>query len=161
MTDHDRTLLTAIEDGLPLVSRPFADIADRIGWEEERVIERLKALIKDGAIKRFGVVVRHRVLGYRSNAMVVFDIPDGIVTTAGEALAALPYVTLCYRRPRRLPAWRYNLFCMIHGRNEDEVGAEVDEAAVAAGIADAPRDILFSRRCFKQRGARYCQEVVA
>ncbi|MEZ5933028.1 MAG: AsnC family protein [Alphaproteobacteria bacterium] len=161
MTDQDRMLLAAIDDGLPLVERPFAEIADRLGWEEARVISRLQALIDEGAIKRFGVVVRHRKLGYRANAMVVFDISDEAVSAAGDKLAALPFVTLCYRRPRRPPAWPYNLFCMIHGRDEDEVRTQVDEAAVAAGIVDAPRDILFSRRCFKQRGARYRKEAAA
>lgn len=161
MTDQDRALLAAIEDGLPLVSRPYAAIADRLGWEEERVIERLKALTKSGAIKRFGVIVRHHELGYRANAMTVFDIPDDAVTAAGEALAALPYVNLCYRRPRRPPAWPYNLFCMIHGRDEDEVRTQVDEAAMAAGISNCARTILFSRRCFKQRGARYRREAAA
>ncbi|NJO38140.1 MAG: Lrp/AsnC family transcriptional regulator [Rhizobiales bacterium] len=161
VTDQDRFLLAAIEGGLSLEERPFAEIADRLGWSEQRVIERLGALIEEGAIKRFGVVVRHRALGYRANAMVVFDIPDAAVAAAGAKLAALPFVTLCYRRPRRLPAWPFNLFCMIHGRDESEVRTQVDEAAAAAGIADAPRDVLFSRRCFKQRGARYRREAAA
>ena len=87
--------------------------------------------------------------------MTVFDIDDTEVEQAGRTLAALPYVTLCYRRPRRPPAWPYNLFCMIHGRDEDEVRAQVDRAAIAAGIANRAREILFSRRRFKQRGARY------
>ena len=159
MTDQDKALLAAIENGLPLSPRPYAEIADRLGWEEERVIARLKQLIEDGTIKRFGVIVRHHELGYRANAMTVFDIDDPDVETAGTTLAALPYVTLCYRRPRRPPNWPYNLFCMIHGRNEDDVRTQVHEAAVAAGIADAPRAILFSRRRFKQRGAQYQSAV--
>ena len=161
MTDQDRMLLGAIDDGLPLVERPFAEIADRLGWEEARVIRRLQVLIEERAIKRFGVVVRHRELGYRANAMVVFDVADEAVAAAGAKLAALPFVTLCYRRPRRPPAWPYNLFCMIHGRDEDEVRRQVDQAATGAGLADCAKDILFSRRCFKQRGARYRREVAA
>ena len=159
--DQDRALLATIEDGLPLVARPFAEIADRLGWEEERVIARLQRLAADGAIKRFGVIVRHRALGYRANAMVVFDVDDRIVSTVGEVLAALPFVTLCYRRPRRPPAWPYNLFCMIHGRDVDQVRTQVDEAAAAAGIADVTKSILFSRRFFKQRGARYHARAAA
>ncbi len=159
MTDQDRTLLAAIENGLPLSARPYAEIADQIGWEEGRVIERLQHLTADGTIKRFGVIVRHHELGYRANAMTVFDIDDARIAASGEKLAALPYVTLCYLRPARPPNWPYNLFCMIHGRNEDDVRTQVHEAAVAAGIADAPRAILFSRRRFKQRGAQYQSAV--
>lgn len=155
MTAQDRALLAAIENGLPLSSRPYAEIADQLDWDEDQAIIRLRQLTEDGIIKRLGVIVRHHELGYRANAMTVFDIDDVAVTTAGEALSALPYVTLCYRRPRRPPTWPYNLFCMIHGRNEDEVRIQVHEAAVAAGISDCARKILFSRRRFKQRGARY------
>lgn len=155
MTDQDRALLAAIENGLPLVARPYTALADQLGWSEDQVIERLQHLATDGTVKRFGVIVRHRALGYRANAMTVFDIDDQRLAAAGMTLAALPYVTLCYRRPRRLPTWPYNLFCMIHGRDEDEVRTQVHEAAVAAGISDCVREILFSRRCFKQRGARY------
>lgn len=159
MTNQDKALIATIENGLPLSSRPYAEIADQLGWEEERVIERLRHLTADGTIKRFGVIVRHHELGYRANAMTVFDIDDEAVTTAGETMAALPYVTLCYRRPRRPPNWPYNLFCMIHGRDENEVLEQVDSAVEIARIAARPRAVLFSRRRFKQRGARYRSAV--
>ncbi len=154
-TGFDRLLLAAIEIGLPLVPRPYAEIADRLGWREDQVIERLRHLGANGTFKRFGVIVRHHELGYRANAMTVFDIEETEIEVAGEKLAALPFVTLCYRRPRRPPSWPYNLFCMIHGKNEDDVRSQVHEAAAAADIEERPRAVLFSRRRFKQRGARY------
>ena len=122
---------------------------------EEEVLARLRSLQGCGTISRFGAVVRHRALGYRANAMVVWDVADDQVREAGQALAALPFVTLCYRRPRRLPVWPYNLFCMIHGRDRGAVRDQVQEAAVLCGLSDVPRDVLFSRRAFKQHGARY------
>ena len=105
-------------------------------------------------IKRMGVVVRHRELGYRANAMVVFDVPDHRVDAAGEQLARVPQVTLCYRRGRHLPLWPYNLYCMIHGRDRTEVTGWVD-GLPAAVVGDLDRAVLFSRRRFRQRGARY------
>jgi DNA-binding Lrp family transcriptional regulator len=151
----ERRLLAAIADGLPLVPRPYAAIGAEIGLDERTVIETLRRLIDQGVIKRFGVVVRHHELGYRANAMVVWDVPEVAVAAAGRRLAALPFVTLCYRRPRRPPVWPYNLFCMIHGRERATVEAQAEEASRAAGLTGCPRAILFSRRRFKQRGARY------
>ena len=151
----DRQLLAAIEDGLALVARPYAQLAAAVGLSELDVIARLKRLIGEGVIRRFGVIVRHRELGYRANAMVVWDLPDERVADIGRRLATLPYITLCYQRPRRLPDWPYNLFCMIHGRDRAAVEALVEEASRHAGLTDRPREILFSRRRFKQRGARY------
>jgi DNA-binding Lrp family transcriptional regulator len=154
----DRRLLAAIEEGLPLVEAPYAAIGAKTGLRESEVIARLRRLIADGVIRRFGVMVRHRELGYGANAMVVWDVPDARVSEVGRTLAGLPFVTLCYRRPRRLPVWPYNLFCMIHGRERGAVEALVETASVAAGLEGLPRAVLFSRRRFKQRGARYAQE---
>lgn len=155
VNEFDGRLLARLESGLPLVQRPYAAIARDLGTDEAHVRARLKALQEDGTISRFGVVVRHHELGYRANAMVVWDIPDDLVSKVGSRLASLPYVTLCYRRPRRPPRWPYNLFCMIHGRCREEVLEQIRQAGEAAGIADRPHDVLFSRRRFKQRGARY------
>ena len=152
---RDERLLHAIEDGLPLVSRPFAQLGEQLDMSEGEVIARLWLLQSRGVIKRFGVVVRHHELGYRANAMVVWDIPDSQVREMGLCLGDFPFVTLCYRRPRRPPAWTYNLFTMIHGRDRDQVLARVAELVEQCGLQDIPHQVLFSRRRFKQRGARY------
>ncbi len=152
---RDRLLLTAVQDGLPLVPRPYAELGQRVGLSEAEVAIRLTRWIESGVIKRLGVVVRHRPLGYRANAMVVWDVPDEQVGEIGRRMSACPGVTLCYRRPRRGEAWPYNLFCMIHGKDRAKVAAQVEALALALGLSAAPRAVLFSRRCFKQRGARY------
>lgn len=152
---QDLVLLQAVEDGLPLVPRPFAELGARLGMPEGEVMARFWMLQNLGVIKRFGVVVRHHELGYRANAMVVWDISDERVQELGRQLGSFSFVTLCYRRPRRLPVWPYNLFTMIHGRDRDQVLARVEELVEACGLGDIPHNVLFSRRRFKQRGARY------
>lgn len=154
-------LIAALQDGLPIKPRPYAALGRSIGLAEDDVIAAIKALIERGVIRRFGVIVRHRALGIRANGMVVWDLPDEQVAEAGQRLAALPYVTLCYRRPRRPPDWPYSLFCMIHGTDRGTVLAQVTEAAHHCGLEDVPRDVLFSVRCFKQRGARYLPGAAA
>lgn len=155
LDDRDRLLLNALQDGIPLVERPYAAVAKSVGLPEEEVLARLARLSEEGVIRRFGVIVRHRELGYRANAMTVWDVPDEAAAAAGRSLAALDFVTLCYRRPRRLPEWPFTLFAMIHGHDRAAVENLVDMATEAAGLTGLPRAILFSRRRFKQRGARY------
>lgn len=151
----DEAIIRAIQGGLPLVERPYAAIGRALGIEESRVIERIEALLAEGAIKRLGVVVRHQELGYRANAMVVWDLPDPLVDTLGARIATVPFVTLCYRRPRRLPDWPYNLFTMIHGRNREAVLAQVAQVEGRLGLGPVPHAVLFSGQRFKQRGALY------
>lgn len=155
LTKQDKRLLQEIAEGLPLTPRPYAAIAARIGLAEDDVIQRIEELTATGVVSRFGVIVRHRELGYRANAMVVWDLPEGRIDDTAAALVRLPFVTLCYQRPRRLPQWPYNLFCMIHGRSRERVEELIADACSAAGIEDRPRAVLFSRRRFKQRGARF------
>ena len=148
-------LIGAIQQGLPLVPRPFAEIGAGIGLAEYEVIAGLANLVEQGVIKRMGVVVRHHELGYRANAMVVWDIPDDQVGALGLRIGSFDSVTLCYRRPRRLPAWRYNLFTMIHGRQRDEVLGLVAQLKEQCGLGHVAHEVLFSCRRFKQCGARY------
>lgn len=149
---RDRQLLGAMEDGLELVAHPFQRLAGRLGWSERDTLDRLSALIASGVVSRFGLVLRHRHFGYAANAMVVWDAPDERLEQIAHGFAARDFVTLCYERPRR-EGWRYNLFTMIHGRERDAALAHVAElVASAPDIRD--RAVLFSRRCFQQRGAR-------
>lgn len=151
----EQALISAIEQGLPLVARPYAELALRIGCTEQQVINGLQLIKERGDIKRFGVVVRHRKLGYRANGMVVWDIPDSAVQRLGKCMGRFPFVTLCYQRPRKLPDWSYNLFTMVHGHNQQEVKDKTALLVLQCGLEDIKHEILFSSRCFKQRGARY------
>ena len=151
----DHRVLAASLTGLPLTETPYATLAGELGVEEQDVLDSLGRLEVAGVLKRFGLVVHHRELGFRANGMCVFDVPDERVDAAAAALRALPFVTLCYRRLRRPPKWPYNLFCMIHGTDRAEVEAQYAAARKAAGLDDVPSAILFSRRRFKQCAGRY------
>jgi len=156
--DHrDWNIIEIIQSGIPLITKPYALIGAQIGLSEHEVICRIEQLQNSGIIKRFGIVVRHRKLGYQANAMVVWDIPDNLVSNVANKLKEFEFVTLCYRRPRKLPEWRYNLFCMIHGQDRQNVKEKVALIVEQCGFQDFEHEILFSRRCFKQCGAQYVQ----
>jgi len=154
LDDQERRLIAAMQEGLPLVSRPYAAIAARVGMSETDVLGYLSRWLKDGTIRRMGIIVRHHELGYHANAMVVWDVPDTDIRDIGGRMSGLDFVTLCYRRPRRLPDWPYNLFCMIHGRNRSVVRGHIATLITVCGLDEVPHEVLFSRRRFKQQGAR-------
>ena len=154
-------LIKILQNGLPLTSRPYAAIAAQTGMTEARVMEMIDGLIQDQTIRRFGVVVRHHEAGYRANAMIVWDVPEQQLATIPQQMQQFPFITLCYRRPRQLPEWPYNLFCMIHGHDRETVLKNLHEMITRCGWQDIPRAILFSKRRFKQRGARYITDSSA
>jgi len=153
--DKDEALVLLLQKGLPLTPTPYADIGKKIGMREKDVIGRLTYLNESGIIKRFGVVVRHHELGYRANAMTVWNIADDKISELGACMGGFDFVTLCYRRPRRLPEWPYNLFTMIHGKNREHVLSNVALLVKQCGLNTVKHEVLFSSKRFKQRGALY------
>lgn len=161
LSDRDLHLISALCGGLSLEAQPYRALGQAVGMDEAEVIARLRALRQGGVIRRLGVIVRHHELGYRANAMVVWDIPDAEVAEIGRRLGACAEVSLCYRRPRRLPSWPYNLFTMVHGHDRAEVEAVIAALAVREGVDHYRREALFSTRRFKQCGARYTPRQAA
>jgi siroheme decarboxylase len=155
LSSSDRCLIGALQDGLPLVPRPYQAVGERCALSESEVIERLAAWQASGIVRRFGVVVRHLELGYQANAMVVWNVPDELVARFGARMAREPDVTLCYRRARYLPHWPYNLYAMIHGKERPWVSSRIEALSRELGLDAFAREILYSRRRFKQTGARY------
>lgn len=155
MTDPtDRAIIEATQAGLPLVPAPFAVLAETLGISEQEMIERLKRMKAQGIIRRVGAAPNHYRLGLTANGMTVWDVDDAAVDALGEMVGALPFVTHCYRRPRALPDWPYNLFAMVHGASRDEVQAKRQEIAALLGSACRSGDILFSTRILKKTGMR-------
>ncbi len=150
----DRALIAETQAGLPFVADPYGAVAEKIGATREEVIARLARHLDAGAIRRIGLIPNHYALGVTANGMSVWDVADEAVAEVGPRIGALAFVTHCYRRPRRLPQWPYNLFAMVHGRSRDEVRAKVEEIAALIGPAARSHDVLFSTRILKKTGLR-------
>ncbi|QLG61475.1 siroheme decarboxylase subunit beta [Halorarum salinum] len=154
LSDLDARLLLEIQDGFPLSATPYRDVAGAVDADVDDVLAAVERLRERGCIKRIGCVVNHLVTGFRNNCMVVWDVPDDRLDELGERAGELPYVTLCYHRPRRPEqGWEYNLFTMVHGREAEAVDAKVDE--LAADYLPFEHERLYSTETLKQTGARY------
>ena len=103
MDDLDRKIITATQSGLPLVKEPYQMIAQQLNIEPELLKQRMKIMLKSGQIRRIGAVPNHYKLGYKANAMSVWNVPDDMITKLGKQLGALSFVSHCYERPRFLP----------------------------------------------------------
>ena len=150
----DERVVRATQAGLPLVAEPYATLAAMLGVSEAQVIERFEAMLADRRVRRIGVVPNHYALGYTANGMSVWDVDDAEVDRLGPRVGALPFVSHCYRRPRRLPEWPYNLFAMVHGRSRREVEARLEEIRALLAPALHAHDVLYSTRILKKTGLR-------
>lgn len=150
----DRRLILATQAGLPLTPQPYHVLGEQLGMIPEEVKRRLARMTETGVIRRIGAVPNHYRLGYAANGMSVWDVDDATVDALGEQVGALECVSHCYLRERRLPAWRYNLFAMVHGRDRAEVEAKVARIAAVLGEACSAHEVLYSSRILKKTGLR-------
>jgi DNA-binding Lrp family transcriptional regulator len=150
----DRRLIVATQAGLPRVSRPYDAIAEQFGIGGDEVMQRLQRMLDVGVIRRIGAVPNHYAIGYTANGMSVWDVDDARIDELGMQVGALEFVTHCYRRPRRLPDWPYNLFAMVHSQNREQVAARVAEIAALLGDACRAHDVLYSTAILKKTGLR-------
>ncbi|MDH5396127.1 MAG: AsnC family transcriptional regulator [Gammaproteobacteria bacterium] len=150
----DRQIIAATQSGLPLSRNPYHDIARQLDLDVNDVLQRMQNMLDNGIIRRIGVIPNHYKLGYKSNGMSVWNIPEEKISQLGKLVGALDFVSHCYQRPRFLPEWPYNLFAMVHGKSHDEVIEKV--ATIAELLADDNRGhkILFSTKILKKTGLR-------
>jgi len=155
LDEIDRKIVEITQAGLPLVSRPYDDIAQRLGIDTRDVISRMTRMKNSGLIRRIAAVPNHYALGYKANGMTVWDVPDELVNELGQKVGELDFVSHCYHRPRFLPEWPYNLFAMVHGHDHDEARALMEKIGKLLGENDRGHDILFSTKILKKTGLRF------
>lgn len=156
--ETDRRIIAATSGGLPLTPEPYAEVAQWLDLDEGEVIARLGAMQASGVIRRVALAPNHYALGMLANGMSVWDVEDGAVDLIGPEVGALDFVSHCYRRPRALPDWPYNLFAMLHGSSREEVEEKRRHVARLLGPACRAQDILYSTRILKKTGMRLSGE---
>jgi DNA-binding Lrp family transcriptional regulator len=165
LTPAERDLVVEIQDGLPTTETPYRDVADALDAEVDWVVATIRRFRAEGKVRRVGVVPNHYALGYTENGMTVWDVPDDVVATVGPEVAALPFVTHCYERPRHEGVWPYNVFAMTHGRSEDEserrIGRVREVMADHWAVGEDEWDTLFSTDILKKTGIRLAERATA
>lgn len=163
ITSNEEALLLEIQDGFPLSTTPYQDIAAAIGREPAWVRETIQRFLNEGKIRRIGVIPNHYALGYTENGMTVWNVPDELVESVGPAIASLDFVTHCYQRPRHEGVWQYNFFAMTHGRTERESDKRIEQVHERMNefwdVEPDEWETLFSTRVLKKTGIRLADRI--
>lgn len=152
ITERDKEFIRELQKDLAVVPEPFKELADNLGITTGELLARAKEYEKNGIMRRFAAILRHRDAGFVANGMVVWHVPEDKIDEVGFKLAAFPQVSHCYRRPI-YPDWRFNLFSMVHARTLEAAEKMAAEMSEAIGIKDY--QILFSSREFKKERVKY------
>jgi DNA-binding Lrp family transcriptional regulator len=155
LTEIEKKVIHGLQRDLPVSPRPFLEIAQELGLEEEVIVTIIQQLMDQGYIRRFGATIRHRISGFQANAMAAWAVPETEVERVGTQMAGVREVTHCYEREIS-GEWRYNIFTMIHGKTQEECEAIARRMAAATGLKDYA--LLFSDAELKKTTMRYFQK---
>ncbi len=131
----DLALLDALQDDIPLVSRPFNVIAARLGIPEDNVILRVKGLQEQGIIRGLSPVLESRHAGLTATTLVAVRVPDEQIPVVARLINAYPEVSHNYRRDHA-----YSLWFTLAGKDECRIREILQEIKEQAGLGE--RDIL-------------------
>jgi DNA-binding Lrp family transcriptional regulator len=155
LSELEKKVILALQRDLEICPRPFLEVAENVGLEEEALLAAIQGLMDRGYIRRFGATLRHQQSGYEANALVAWAVPEADLSRIGAHLAGQRAVTHCYAR-RPGPTWPYNLYTMIHGRTPEE--CVTIAAAMAAEVGVQDYEMLFSETELKKTTMRYFRE---
>ncbi len=153
---EDKKIIRQIQGDLPLSLTPFQPLAEKIGLREKDFLQRVHDLMRRGMIRRFGAILRHQIAGFRGNAMVVWRAPEDRAEELGRQIASSPAVSHCYLRPPQAQ-WPYNLYAMIHGKNDRDCRRLAAELTKKTGLKDYR--LLFSKRELKKSSMLYFEKT--
>lgn len=148
----DRKIISLISQDIPLAREPFKNLALQLGIGQGALFKRIKSYKKSAFMRKFSASVNHKKIGFLHNAMVVWNIPNNLISEAGNLMASFPQISHCYQR-KKTPEWNYNLYSMIHGRAKKECLDVIADISKRIGCKDY--EVLFSCDEYKKSGAKY------
>lgn len=126
-SEKERAILRIVQKNIPDSLTPYADIAEMTGTSEEEVLALLSDLTEQGAIRRFGVSLKHQKAGFTHNAMVAWIATPDIADECGQIAAKHPMISHCYYRPSPVADWPYELYTMIHGKSDADYREVIEQ----------------------------------
>lgn len=124
----DRRIVNALQDGLPVIERPFAAAAEGLGIAEDDLIERIKTLIDDGVLSRFGPMYHAERLG-GGLTLAAISVPEDRFDEVASTVNAFPEVAHNYARDHEL-----NMWFVLATERPDRIGQVIAEIEAATGL---------------------------
>lgn len=118
----DRSIINALQSGMPVTERPFAHAAAELGLAESDLIDRLQRLVDDGTLSRFGPMYNADRMG-GAFCLCACSVPEDRFDEIVAKINAHPEVAHNYERAHALNVWF--VLATENPSRTDEVLAEI------------------------------------
>lgn len=104
MDETDRAIINGLQGGFPVCERPYAEAAQRLGIGEEELIARVKRMLEQGLLSRFGPMYHAERLG-GALSLAAMRVPEEDFERVAAIVNAMPEVAHNYQRSHALNMW--------------------------------------------------------
>jgi len=100
----DALLIRRLHGDFPLSERPFEEVANQLGLSEDEVITRLRRMLDDGLLSRFGPLFQIERAGGQF-VLAAMQVPEERFDAVAQQVNALDEVAHNYRREHAFNMW--------------------------------------------------------
>lgn len=104
MDDIDRNIVNLLQGGFPVSERPYRRLAQTLGLTEDQLIERIRRMLDEGVLTRFGPLYQAERLG-GAYTLAAMRVPAQDVEHVALAVNRLPEVAHNYEREHAFNLW--------------------------------------------------------
>lgn len=100
----NRRILNLLQDGFPVCERPYAEAAAALGLGEKSLIDRLRRMLANGVLSRFGPLYHAERLG-GGLTLAALAAPEAEYDRIADIVNEFPEVAHNYARDHALNMW--------------------------------------------------------
>jgi DNA-binding Lrp family transcriptional regulator len=104
MDSLDRSIINNLQGGFPICERPFREAAGPLGTTESDLITRLRCMLDDGLLTRFGPLFHAERMG-GALSLCAMKVPVERFDEVAAQVNAFPEVAHNYQRDHEMNMW--------------------------------------------------------
>ena len=166
MDDLDFKILNIIQKGIPVTDKPYHEIAQELGIEPKKLVEKIKYMKDSGYIRRIGAIFDSSKMGYNS-ILIGMDVIEDQLYDVVNIVNGYDEITHNYYRVGSLKSsvkdqnikTRLNVWFTLSTKNNVDKNTILDEISHLDGVnrlLKFPKLKLFKLKVFFEMGDSKC-----
>lgn len=136
----DALILNRMQGDFPVSEDPYEDIGRALGVSGEEVLQRVRALVAKGVVRKVGPFFDARKMQYVST-LCALDVPEERLEEVAGIISAYPEVTHNYHRAGKPNLW-FTLIAESRAVISKIIG-EIEERGAVGPVRDLPAKRMF------------------
>jgi siroheme decarboxylase len=131
LDDVDRRIINALQGEFPLSDEPYREVAETLGLTEADLVARLKHMLDERTLTRFGPMFQIERMGGRF-VLAALRVPEADFERIADIVNALPEVAHNYRREHD-----YNMWFVLATERPDGIATAIGRIEAVTGLTVA------------------------